>query len=241
MLTNFIILIPSRIGSTRLKNKPLVDINGMTLVERVFKNAITMTDKSFIATDSRKVLKHVKTFTQNVIMTSDCHISGTDRVFEAAEALKLDDDSLIINLQGDEPFMPKQLVTQLVADFYNNTCDVISACHPIDNINDLENPNCVKVLCDEKNYAINFYRKTPNDNADYLRHIGIYGYKMKTLKKLVNLEPTRNELVNKLEQLRFIDNNYSIYMTKYLSKIPSGIDTKEDVDSALNFLLSNED
>jgi 3-deoxy-manno-octulosonate cytidylyltransferase (CMP-KDO synthetase) len=137
--------------------------------------------------------------------------------------------------------MPKKLVNQLVSDFYNNKCDVISACHPIDNINDLENSNCVKVLCDEKNYAINFYRKIPNNNADYLRHIGIYGYKMKTLKKLVNLEPTNNELVNRLEQLRFMDNNYSIYMTKYLSKIPSGIDTQEDVDSALNYLLSNED
>jgi len=115
MFTNFTILIPSRIGSTRLKNKPLVDINGMTLVERVFKNALTITDKSFIATDSKKVLKHVKTFTQNVIMTSDIHISGTDRVFEAAETLKLDDDTLIINLQGDEPFMPKKLVNQLVS------------------------------------------------------------------------------------------------------------------------------
>lgn len=239
MNSNFAILIPARIGSTRLKNKPLIDINGMSLIERVFKNSITITENTYIATDSQEVLEHVQSFSTNIVMTSDAHISGTDRVFEAAENLKINDDTLIINLQGDEPFMPKDLVIQLVEDFNNNSCDVISACHPINNPDDLKNPNCVKVHCDSNNYAKSFQR-TLNSNELSMRHIGIYGYRMKTLRKLVNLKPTKNELFHKLEQLRFMDNNYSIYMTHYKNEIPSGIDTQEDVDQAINYLLTNE-
>jgi len=239
MNSNFAILIPARIGSTRLKNKPLIDIKGMSLIERVFKNSITITENTYIATDSQEVLEHVQSFSTNIVMTSDAHISGTDRVFEAAENLKINDDTLIINLQGDEPFMPKDLVIQLVEDFNNNSCDVISACHPINNPDDLKNPNCVKVHCDSNNYAKSFQR-TLNSNELSMRHIGIYGYRMKTLRKLVNLKPTKNELFHKLEQLRFMDNNYSIYMTHYKNEIPSGIDTQEDVDQAINYLLTNE-
>lgn len=239
MNSNFAILIPARIGSTRLKNKPLIDIKGMSLIERVFKNSITITENTYIATDSQKVFRHVQSFSTNIVMTSDAHISGTDRVFEAAENLKIKDDTLIINLQGDEPFMPKDLVIQLVEDFNNNSCDVISACHPINNSDDLKNPNCVKVHCDSNNYAKSFQR-TLNSNELSMRHIGIYGYRMKTLRKLVNLKPTKNELFHKLEQLRFMDNNYSIYMTHYKNEIPSGIDTQEDVDQAINYLLTNE-
>lgn len=238
MDTNFTILIPSRIGSTRLKNKPLIDINGMTLIERVFKNSLSISSNTFIATDSQDILNHVQTFTQNVVMTSNAHISGTDRVFEAAENLKIEDETLIINLQGDEPFMPKDLVMQLVNDFYKHPCDVISACHPISDSDDLNNPNCVKVQCNLNNYAENFQRLT-NVNSSK-RHIGIYGYKMKTLRKLINLKPTENELTHKLEQLRFMDNSYSIYMTSYKSEVTSGIDTQDDVTKAINFLTSYE-
>jgi 3-deoxy-manno-octulosonate cytidylyltransferase (CMP-KDO synthetase) len=236
---SFTILIPSRIGSTRLKNKPLLDINGLTLIERVFKNSADISNDTYIATDSELILNHAKTFTQNVLMTSNEHISGTDRVFEAAENLNIDDDTLIINLQGDEPFMPKDLVKQLVDDFYSNHCDVISACHPIKNLSDLDNPNCVKVLFDAGGYAISFKRQLKTINNP-MRHIGIYGYKMKTLRKLINLKPTKNELKHKLEQLRFMDNNYSIYMTTYKSEVPSGIDTPDDLEEAINYLISNE-
>jgi 3-deoxy-manno-octulosonate cytidylyltransferase (CMP-KDO synthetase) len=235
---SFTILIPSRIGSTRLKNKPLLDINGLTLIERVFKNSADISNDTYIATDSELILNHAKTFTQNVLMTSNEHISGTDRVFEAAENLNIDDDTLIINLQGDEPFMPKDLVKQLVDDFYSNHCDVISACHPIKNLSDLDNPNCVKVLFDAGGYAISFKRQLKTINNP-MRHIGIYGYKMKTLRKLINLKPTKNELIHKLEQLRFMDNNYSIYITTYKSEVPSGIDTQDDVIEAINFLIAN--
>ena len=239
MASKPIIIIPSRIGSTRLKNKPLIDLVGKSLIKRVYENAISISDDVYIATDSEKIHDHVSTFTKNVVMTNKDHISGTDRVHEAAEILNIDDDRLIINLQGDEPFMPKDLVIQLVEDFNNNSCDIISACHPINNSDDLKNPNCVKVHCDSNNYAKSFQR-TLNSNELSMRHIGIYGYRMKTLRKLVNLKPTKNELFHKLEQLRFMDNNYSIYMTHYKNEIPSGIDTQEDVDQAINYLMTNE-
>ena len=236
MTKDFIILIPSRIGSTRLKNKPLVDIDGKTLIQRVFEQSLKATSQSFIATDSQLIYEHAKSFTDNIVMTSDTHISGTDRVFEAASSLSLNEDQLIINLQGDEPFMPVDLINTLVDDYTNNDCDVITASHPIESNQDIVNPNCVKVLS-ESSYATDFMRIPSNEPLELLsRHIGIYGYSFETLKKLVALEPSEREINLKLEQLRFLDNKYSIYVSQYRKIIQSGIDTSDDVDAAVLYL-----
>ena len=236
MTKDFIILIPSRIGSTRLKNKPLIDIDGKTLIQRVFEQSLKATSQSFIATDSQLIYEHAKSFTDNIVMTSDKHISGTDRVFEAASSLSLNEDQLIINLQGDEPFMPVDLINTLVDDYTNNECDVITASHPIESNQDIVNPNCVKVLS-ESSYATDFMRIPSNEPLELLsRHIGIYGYSFETLKKLVALEPSEREINLKLEQLRFLDNKYSIYVSQYRKIIQSGIDTSDDVDAAVLYL-----
>ena len=236
MTKDFVILIPSRIGSTRLQNKPLVDINGKTLIQRVFDQSLKATSQSFIATDSRLIYDHVKSFTDNIVMTSDTHISGTDRVFEAASILSLEKDQLIINLQGDEPFMPVDLINTLVDDYANNECDVITASHPIELNEDFTNPNCVKVTS-ESSYATDFMRMPSKEPLELLnRHIGIYGYTFETLEKLVALEPSSREIELKLEQLRFMDNKYSIYVSQYKNSIQSGIDTSDDVDAAILYL-----
>ena len=236
MTKDFVILIPSRIGSTRLQNKPLVDINGKTLIQRVFDQSLKATSQSFIATDSRLIYDHVKSFTDNIVMTSDTHISGTDRVFEAASILSLEKDQLIINLQGDEPFMPVDLINTLVDDYANNECDVITASHPIELNEDFTNPNCVKVSS-ESSYATDFMRIPSKEPLELLnRHIGIYGYTFETLEKLVALEPSAREIDLKLEQLRFMDNRYSIYVSQYRNSIQSGIDTSDDVDAAILYL-----
>ena len=236
MTKDFVILIPSRIGSTRLQNKPLVDINGKTLIQRVFDQSLKATSQSFIATDSRLIYDHVKSFTDNIVMTSDTHISGTDRVFEAASILSLEKDQLIINLQGDEPFMPVDLINTLVDDYANNECDVITASHPIQLNEDFTNPNCVKVSS-ESSYATDFMRMPSKEPLELLnRHIGIYGYTFETLEKLVALEPSAREIDLKLEQLRFMDNRYSIYVSQYRNSIQSGIDTSDDVDAAILYL-----
>jgi 3-deoxy-manno-octulosonate cytidylyltransferase (CMP-KDO synthetase) len=170
-------------------------------------------------------------------MTDSNHISGTDRVFEAATKLNLSDDDLVINLQGDEPFMPHDLLSKLVNDFTNKDCDVISASHPIYNDEDITNKNCVKVIINSSGYAEAFERNLSKELDDtVMRHIGIYGYKYRTLSKIINLEPTPNELEHKLEQLRFLDHNLSIYMSQYEGDVPPGIDTEDDITRAEEYL-----
>ena len=236
-----IILIPSRIGSTRLPKKPLINISGMSLIQRVFTNVDLLKLDTYIATDSNEIFEHVLKFTKNVLMTDSNHISGTDRVFEAATKLNLNDDDLVINLQGDEPFMPLDLLSNLINDFTNKDCDVISASHPIYNDEDITNKNCVKVIINSRGYAEAFERNLSKELDDsVMRHIGIYGYKYGTLSKIINLEPTPNELEHKLEQLRFLDNNLSIYMSVHKGEVPSGIDTQEDVIRAQEYLKYND-
>ena len=231
------ILIPSRIGSTRLPKKPLINISGISLIERVYTNVNSLKLDTYVATDSSEIFKHVLKFTKNVVMTNPKHISGTDRVFEAATKLNINDDDLVINLQGDEPFMPHDLISRLIDDFKNKDCDVISASHPIYNDEDVSNKNCVKVIINTRGYAETFERNLNKELDDsVMRHIGIYGYTYKTLSKIINLEPTPNELEHKLEQLRFLDNNLSIYMSQYKGEVPPGIDTQEDVIRAEEYL-----
>ena len=235
MNDNFSILIPSRIGSTRLANKPLVDLNGKSLIQRVFNQATKLTKDVFIATDSQDVIDHVNTFTNNVVLTSNTHISGTDRVYEAARSLEFDDDTFIINLQGDEPFVPVDLLELILKDYATFKPDVITASQIITDKADLNNPNCVKVKSVD-GFAEDFQRVFEDDVSELRHHLGIYGYKLSTLESLIKLKPTRRELDLKLEQLRFMDNNFSIYVSKYPNRVQGGIDTKDDVDKAISYL-----
>ena len=234
MVKNTFILIPSRIGSTRLKNKPLIDLQGKSIIQRAVLNALDITENTYVATDSNLIKENVFEISKNVIMTSSEHISGTDRICEAAAKLDLDEDTLILNLQGDEPFIPSDLVIKVINEYHKNQCDVITVSTLIKSDYELTNQNCVLVETDMNGYATNFVRT--GNIEDPKRHIGIYGYSFKTLNELVKLKPTKSELSLKLEQLRFLENNYSIYVSEYDEQIPNGIDTQEDVENALNFL-----
>jgi 3-deoxy-manno-octulosonate cytidylyltransferase (CMP-KDO synthetase) len=170
-------------------------------------------------------------------MTSKDHISGTDRVHEAAEILNIDDDRLIINLQGDEPFMPASVVNKLIDEYDQNSCDVITAAHLLDDPDLITNPNCVKAIINDASFANDFLREVNvNKYNNFYQHIGIYGYSFKKLKELIALKPTHNEISRKLEQLRFLDNGYKIYISITDKSIPPGIDTQDDVDRAINFI-----
>ena len=234
MIKNTFILIPSRIGSTRLKNKPLIDLQGKSIIQRAVLNALSITENTYVATDSNLIKQNVFEISKNVIMTSSEHISGTDRICEAAAKLDLDEDTLILNLQGDEPFIPSDLVIKVINEYHKNQCDVITVSTLIKSDYELTNQNCVLVETDMNGYATNFVRT--GNIEDPKRHIGIYGYSFKTLNELVKLKPTKSELSLKLEQLRFLENNYSIYVSGYDKQIPNGIDTQEDVENALNYL-----
>ena len=237
MSSEVYILIPSRIGSTRLQDKPLIDLNGKTLIQRVLINSLEVNKNSFVATDSLRIKQNIEKISNNVVMTSDSHISGTDRICEAANKLNLDENTFILNLQGDEPFLPKKLISDVVNDFFINECDVITASNEIKSNDEIDNPNCVLVETDNNNIATKFVRTGKINNPR--RHIGVYGYRLSTLNKLVNLKPTPNELELKLEQLRFLENNYSIYVTNFKGDILHGIDTNEDVISAKKYLNEN--
>lgn len=235
MNDDFYIIIPSRIGSTRLKNKPLIDINGESLIQRVFKNALNISPNTFVATDSELIAKNLEIITSNVIMTANEHISGTDRVHEAATKLNLNEQTLILNLQGDEPFIPNDLISQMKNNFYSLSCDIVTASNPLKSKEDIHNPSCVMVEVDDSNYAKQFLRTGSLNNP--MRHVGIYGYSLKTLNQLVSLKPTENEIKLKLEQLRFLENDFSIYVSNYIDDIPDGIDTADDVIKAKSYLL----
>ena len=173
-------------------------------------------------------------------MTSEKHISGTDRIQETAEKLCLDSSESIINLQGDEPFVPIELINGLAKAFSNSDCDVgtvVTKCYE----DDLSNPNTVKVALSNSNKALYFSRSLiPNNfiqkNQDFYRHIGIYAYKKATLDRLINLPTSALEKAEKLEQLRFIENGFTIQASIYDAEISPGVDTLKDLESAINFI-----
>ena len=243
-MNKFIVIIPSRLFSTRLKEKALLDLNGKSLIERVYLRAIqSNASKVFITTDSKKIEDHVKGFTPNVILTSNKHKSGTDRVYECASKLGIDDDMVIVNVQGDEPFIDPQTINK-TADiiFKNKDASVGSACTLFKD-NDFNDPNNVKVSLSDTNKAINFLRNVSPINLDtkvkYFQHVGIYSFNYETLSAFVSLPRSKNEISESLEQLRFLDNGYDIYLEE-IEELSIGIDTETDYKKALKILNDNE-
>ena len=242
MNKSFVIIIPSRLASTRLPRKPLADIVGKSLINRVYERAIqSQARKVFVATDEMEIFDHVSTFSEDVIITASDHLSGTDRIHEAANFLNIEPDETIINLQGDEPFIPIDLINNLSNDFINSNCDVGTVITEFNNNEDIDNPNAVKAVISSSNQALYFSRsRVPNNftNTDqiFYRHIGIYAYKKSTLDRLVNLPTSNLELAEKLEQLRFLENGFTINTSIYNSNIPLGIDTPDDLKEAIDFI-----
>ena len=244
-MNEFIVIIPSRLSSTRLKEKALLDLNGKSLIERVYLKAIqSNATKVFIATDSKKIEDHVKNFTSNVILTSIEHVSGTDRVHECASKLDINDDMVIVNVQGDEPFINPETINR-TADIIlkNKNASVGSACTPF-NDNDFEDPNNVKVSLSDSYKAINFSRnvdqtKLLDTKEKYFQHVGIYSYNYETLSTFVSLPRSKNEIHENLEQLRFLDNGYDIYLEE-IEELSIGIDTETDYKKALEILNDND-
>ena len=175
-------------------------------------------------TDSKEIIDVLEEYNVKFFRSIKSHNTGTDRVAEFAEELKTD---IIVNIQGDEPFVPKKLIERMLFDYSNNLCDVITVSTEINSNEEINNPNCVMVETDKNQFATKFLRTGNVHNPR--RHVGIYGYSFNTLKELVKLKPTKNEIKFKLEQLRFLENGYSIYVSEFNEEIPPGIDTAEDV------------
>lgn len=240
------IIIPSRLASSRLPEKALADIFGKSLIMRVYKQALKskLADEVIIATDHAKIFDHVSALGAKVRMTSTDHISGTDRIAEVCNAL---DSDIIINLQGDEPLINPIQIDNLISVMKEEHVQIGTQCRLIDDVDLLFDYNVVKVVRDFHNKALYFSRQALPAFRDikyeqwfgktnYYRHIGLYGYKRDVLMELTKLAPTPYELAESLEQLRWLQNGYTIHCheTTYDSV---GVDTPDDLERVRDLVL----
>ena len=245
MTDSFAIMVPARAGSTRLPNKPLANINGKTVISRIIDLALSSNASNvYIATDSDEIKDHCESSGVNVVMTSPSHISGMDRIAEAAKTLDLPDDIPIVNLQGDEPFMPIEIINQLPMLLSDDVL-ISTACIKFTKNMDFNSPHEVKVVRSVSKTAIYFSRSVISNpsnpgSQNHLKHLGIYAYTNKTLQALSALKPTANEESEKLEQLRFLDNGFDIFVQDFKCEAPIGIDTPEDLEAARAFAKKND-
>ena len=241
-----VIVIPARLDSSRLPKKVLLDLKGKTVIQRVYEQCLKVKniDGVYIATDSSEIEEVCRSFTNHIILTKSTHQSGTDRIGEAVAGIDCD---IVVNVQGDEPFIDPNLIEELVHSFDDDQVSMASAMSKIENIKDLQDPNLVKVVVDTQNNAIYFSRAPipfPRDHQEiinsneelnkhnFFRHIGIYGYQKDFLAKYIEMDQTNLEKLEKLEQLRVLENGFKIKMIEAASSLV-GIDTQEDYEEAL--------
>lgn len=233
------IIIPARIGSSRFPNKVLADIGGLPMVIRTAK-AVQNVDKVVIATDSEEVIKVANKYGIDAVMTSEHHQSGTDRIYDAAQTLKLHENEIIINVQGDEPFIETEVVEAIYNLTKKNSSNdkiMMNSCYKILSNIEADDPNIVKVVTDDNEIALYFSRsKIPYSRDDYFDnykgHLGIYGFTVKSLKKFCSLPSAPLEEIEKLEQLRTLYHGYEVAMTEVTTN-SFGIDTKRDLEKTL--------
>ena len=229
-----IILIPSRLSATRLPGKPLLKINGISIISHVVKKAKKADiGEVYVATEDKEILEDVNSNGGKAIITSNKHKTGSDRIFECFKKLDLQGIDYIINLQGDEPNIDINDLKHLNKLISLNKPEIGTLASKIDDKSKLINENIVKVITEdklnEKNFPLakNFKRKVNKLNSNIYHHLGIYAYKPNILEKITKLKQTNNEIKNRLEQLRAMENGIKINVA--LSKFsPIGVDTMED-------------
>lgn len=238
----FVAIIPARYASTRFPGKPLVDIGGKTMIQRVYDQVSKVINDVYVATDDERIFDKVRSFGGKVIMTSDAHRSGTDRCYEAFT--KLDDwFDVVINVQGDEPFIQPEQIEALKNCFADDETQIATLVKKItdkDGVEVLFNPNTPKVVIDKQNNALYFSRspipyKRGSDEKnwmaehDYYKHVGVYAYRSEVLSQIVQMPPSKLELAESLEQLRWLENGLKI-KAGFTDVETVGIDTPEDLE-----------
>jgi 3-deoxy-manno-octulosonate cytidylyltransferase (CMP-KDO synthetase) len=235
-------IIPARYASKRFPGKPLVDIAGKKMIQRVYEQSLKAIEHVYVATDDKRIEAAVLEFGGKVIMTSKKHLSGTDRIAEAIDLIHeqtKDRFDIIVNIQGDEPFIYPEQIASVIACFDKKDTQIATLAKHIINTEDIFNENKPKVVLNSNNEAITFsrspipyFRGKPNNewvtSHKYYKHIGLYAYKTDVLKEITQLKPSSLELAESLEQLRWIENGYKIVVeeTEFES---IGIDTKKDL------------
>ena len=229
-----IILIPSRLSATRLPGKPLLKINGLSIISHVFKKAVKANiGEVYVAAEDKEIIDDVKNNGGQAVMTSNHHKTGTDRIYEALNKIGKSDVELVMNLQGDEPLMNIEDIRNLHSQMIINKSELGTLASNILDKNLYSDHNVVKVITKESlkssqfPEAINFIRKLNNEDKNIYHHLGIYCYRLETIKNFVSLNQSKNEIKNKLEQLRALDNGMKINVS--LAKdSPIGVDTDKD-------------
>jgi len=232
---SFNVVIPARYGSTRFPGKPLADLAGKPMVVRVCERAAKSGAAAVhVATDDERIARVVREHGHSALMTRADHASGTDRLAEAAAQLKLKDDQVVVNVQGDEPLMTPELIGQVAALLASKKDAVVStACHAMHEA--FDNPNVVKVVLDHEGYALYFSRSRipyPREDGDgCYRHAGIYGYRVGFLKRFAQLQVAPLEKAEALEQLRVLWHGFRIAVAVSETEIPPGVDTPQDLEA----------
>lgn len=246
-MMDFKIVIPARYASTRLPGKPLLDIAGKPMIQRVYENACESNSSAVvIATDDQRVYAAANGFGAEVCMTADTHRSGTDRIAEVVQTMGWPDDTIVVNIQGDEPTMPPALAYQVALDMETHQrADITTLSTPISDRDQLFDPNVVKVVTDAEGYALYFSRAPipwhrdefsysdrplPEDTG-FARHIGLYAYRSGYLDRYINLPPSVLEQAESLEQLRVLSHGGCIHVSRAEQEPGEGIDTEDDLES----------
>lgn len=243
----FIGIIPARYASTRFPGKPLAMLGGKPVIQRVYEQVVSVLGEAYVATDDERIFKAVESFGGRAVMTRSDHKSGTDRIEEAAQKLQTDAD-VIINVQGDEPFIQKSQLETVKHLFDDPQTQIATLGKPFESMEAVENPNSPKIVCDINGYAMYFSRsvipyirgKEQSEwllNFPYLKHIGLYAYRRNVLAEITKLPQSPLELAESLEQLRWLQNGYRIKVG--LTDVETvGIDTPEDLERAEQFILA---
>lgn len=229
-----LVIIPSRLSASRLPGKPLLKINGLSIISHVYKKAQEANiGEVFVAAEDQEIIEDVKKNGGEAILTNNNHKTGTDRIYEAFVKLGRTDIDLIMNLQGDEPLMNIEDIQKLNKHMIQTKRDLGTLAAKINNKKVFENHDIVKVITEESlddtkfPRAINFMRKLDKENNQTYHHLGIYCYNVEILKRFISFKQSQNEIENRLEQLRALDNNINVNVALAKSS-PIGVDTKED-------------
>ena len=244
----FIGLIPARYASTRFPGKPLALLNGKPVIQHVYEQAAKVLDAVYVATDDERIYNKVLAFGGKAVMTSTEHHSGTDRIEEALEKVGGDFD-VVVNIQGDEPFIAQSQIETLCQCFVDKATQIATLGKPFECIEAAENPNSPKIVVDNRGYALYFSRSIipfvrGTERQDwlskypFLKHLGIYAYRTNVLKEITKLPQSSLELAESLEQLRWLQNGYRIKVG--LTDVETvGIDTPDDLQRAEEFIRNH--
>ena len=242
MKNKFVVIIPARYASTRLSGKPLKKIGDKSLIQHVCQRAEeSIATEVIVATDDQRILDHVELSGFKAVLTSENCQSGTDRIAEAVKILELDDQTTIVNLQGDEPFMPADVINQMATSLIENSEAVMSTgCERLKSVKDYTNPDIVKVVRDKNDLALYFSRSyipfsRNNNEQTVYKHLGIYAYRAGYVKHFASLNPCELELTEKLEQLRVLWHGDKIVVKEVTQATGIGVDTPADLELARKY------